>query len=103
MSGFVGWRRGSAALLLLAAVGAAASTASARQAVKKPPQRPVPAVAVAAITAAPARFFTIDEILAERDARIAAGGNAAMGASPARATVHLANASTADTALERGR
>jgi predicted transglutaminase-like cysteine proteinase len=84
MSGFSGLRS-FAVSLLLAVVSTTINTASARQVAKKPTQRPVPAVAVAAFPTATAKFFTINEVLARKDAL----------RGTVSATVHLASATPA--------
>jgi predicted transglutaminase-like cysteine proteinase len=66
MSVFHRPRRGALVLALLLTV-AAASTAFARQNGKKAPQRPAPSLSVAVPVAAPARYFTINQVLATRE------------------------------------
>ncbi len=55
------------ALLLLGFVVATTNTVSARQNVQKAPQHPTPSLSVDMPAAAPARYFTINEVLAKRD------------------------------------
>ena len=67
--------RRDAFLLALALAVVATSTAAARQNVRRPPQRPAPTLSVDISAPAPARYFTINQVLAKRDLQRAPGAS----------------------------
>jgi len=64
-----------ALLLALAMIFASTGVAAARQDAKKAQQRPAPSLSVDVPAAAPARYFTINEVLAKREGQRSAGSS----------------------------